>query len=468
MEQKPTIFITISVGMIARNLLDNTFWKLLQEKYRVVILTSLKDTEAFKELYCSEETIIEPLVIHKLSRLEKFFWSLHKGLIYNPTTKLRAFYGLTIHESRDFGILKSIKNNLEYVVFGLILSRISPLRDLVKYIDRKLFTKDYYAAYIQKYKPVAIFTTNAASDDETYVIRSAKKHNIPTIGMTKSWDNFSKIGFREKVDHMIVWSDFMKDEVLQFQNYKESEISVVGIPQFDIYESIERTHTKEDFKKTYGLDVNKKTILVGDGGLPLSIDDPYIVGVIKDWIIKNKKPYQILIRPHTMYGQAAIQSFAGLADGKTVIMDDKYTPSSFGRGGGFDFHPDHHTRLALSMHFADVVVTSISTLVLDAMANKTPVICYFFDKDKERPYRFSIKRLYDTLWFIELRKYGLDKTLVMNEEELCEKIESVLTEGVTLEYAEAREKIVERLCYKIDGKSGERLFEALEGHITNN
>ena len=190
---KKTIILTISVGMIARNFLHNQFWNLLKEKYNVVILTSFKDDDKadFLRQFGGVGVVIEKLILRELFWFEKLFWALHKSLIYNPTTKLRAYYGLTMEESlQKKGPLKKIKNFLESVIFGKFLSKLHFLKDLLKYIDKLIFNKDYYADLFKKYGPIAVFATNIASDDETYLIRSAKKHGIYTFGMTKSWDNF--------------------------------------------------------------------------------------------------------------------------------------------------------------------------------------------------------------------------------------------------------------------------------------
>lgn len=463
---KKNIILTISVGMIARNILHNKFWELLRKKYNVIILTSFKndDKADFEKQFGGEGVVLEELVLHNLSRFEKIFWSLHKSLMYNPTTKLRAYYGLTSEESlQKKGILKRIKNFVESIIFGGILSKFHFLKDFLKFVDRLLFRTDYYASLFEKYKPVAVFGTNIASDDETYLIRSAKRHGIFTFGMTKSWDNFSKIGFREKADMLIVWSDFMRDEALAFQHYRNDQIKVIGIPQFDLYYEAKDKYTKEDFTKLYGLDPNKKIILFGDGGIKLSPDDPYVISVIADWIKKNNKPYQILVRPHYMWA-GAYEHFKTVEDKKIVFIDTFNKPSSFKRGGGWDISPEHHLRLVLSMRWSDLVVTSISTLVLDALASGNKVICYAFDKDKNTPYTLSIKRLYTTLWFLDLEKYGLKKYKVYSEDELTSRIEALLS-GYSK--PESPERIISRFCFKVDGKTGERLFNIVDSKIGN-
>lgn len=453
---KKTIFMTVSVGMIARNLLQNKFWEKLKDTHNVVILTPVYDDKQFTEEFQDANIIFVPLVHHKLTWGERVMKAIHKALIYNQTVRLKAFYGFSRKHKQPRTLVKVFKNYSELIFFGFLFSKLTFLRDWAKAFDRFLFRAEYYTDIFRRYNPDLVFVTNMSSDDEVYVVRSARKQGIPVFGMTKSWDNFSKVSFRDTADQMIVWSDFMKDEVMRFQNYPASHIAVTGIPQFDLYSEIRRTHTKKDFKNTYGLDPNKETILFGQCHPDVSVDDPYIVSILKHWIIKNDLPYQILIRPHFGHPDA-IATFNGLADKKTVFVDDQVSPSQFG-GGRWDFSKDHHIRLALSMVFADVVITSSTTLVLDALASGNRVICYAFDKNKHTLYGDSIQRFYDTVWFEDLRAHGLDKSFVYDEQELCTRVKEELDENITHpEY----EQIIKRFCYKADGKSGIRIYKCL-------
>ena len=52
-----------------------------------------------------------------------------------------------------------------------------------------------------------------------------------------------------------------------------------------------------------------------------------------------------------------------------------------------------------------------------------------------------------------------------SEEELVEKIkELTVNPGKDLD---KREKLIERLCYRVDGNSGKRLFEAIDKFISD-
>ena len=376
-EDKKTIFLTIERGMVARNLLHNDFYIRLKERYNIVIFTPLNNDSRFIIEFGGNNIKIAKLIKQKRkTKVEKKFTAIHKAIIYNPTVKIKSRYGLSLKHKQTRNFRKKIRNNFERIVFGLFLSKLKFLRDVLKKIDAWWTYENLYQDVFDNYQPVAVFISNISSDLEVNFLRVAKKNRVLSFGMTKSWDNFSKIGFREKVDHLIVWSEYMKDEAILFQNYKAENIKVVGIPQFDIYAGIKDKYARKDFINIYKLDKNKKIILFGQAGPLLSPDDPYIVGVIKDWIKRENKNYQVLIRPHFAH-HGAREVFNNLVDNQTVFIDTLNNPSLF--KDKWDFSKAFHLRLALSMRFCDVLITSITTLFLDAMSSGNQAICYYFD-----------------------------------------------------------------------------------------
>jgi hypothetical protein len=459
--QKPTIFLTIDRGMVARNILLNDFFVRLKEKYQVVVFSPMSDDREFTDLFADKDVFFEKLVRHKMSKMENIFYALHKALIYNPTVQIKTRHSIDFKNKQKETFWKLFKYYFQHIVFGFFLSKVRILREWLKKIDALIYNKNYYQVFFDKYKPIAIFVTNISSDDEIYLLRAAKKNNVLDFGMTKSWDNFSKAGFREKTSNLIVWSDYMKDEAVWFQCYKPEEIVILGIPQFDIYYQVKEKNTKKEFVGIYGLNISKKLILFGQEAPTASPDDPYIVETIKDWIIKNNKNWQILVRPNFSYKKAA-SHFEHLIDNQIVFMDLLNKPSRF--KDEWDMSWEHLWRLAMSMRFSDVVVTSTSTLALDALASDNKVICYSFDKDKNKPYGESIKRLYQTMWFRDLKQYGLAKNIVNNEKELIEMLEDVL-EKKKRDDESWRKRIIDRFCYLVDGQSGQRIFAYLDKKI---
>src|SRR3989344_4416580 len=227
---KKTIFLTVGTGVVARNLLSNRFFEKLTEKYKVVIFTPLYNDPDFCRRFGGESVYFQKLEKRRLTRIELFFISLHKALIYNESVKIKSFYSLSSSMRQERTLPKILKNYTELIVFGLFLSKIPILRTILKALDRFIYTDEYYREVYAHYTPSLVFVTNMGADDEVYLLRSAIRRGIPNIGMAKSWDNFSKNGFREWVDKVVVWSEYMKDEVWQFQKYPKHDIAVVGIP----------------------------------------------------------------------------------------------------------------------------------------------------------------------------------------------------------------------------------------------
>ena len=461
--KKQTIFLTINFGIIARNLLHNDFFKLLKEKYRVIIFTPLYNDSEFIKLFGGSDVVFKQLIESRPSRWRKIIGEIHKNLIYNPTIKLRKKYGVTTRQSAQRTWKTPFKFYFQHIVFGLFLSKLKFLRGWMRKLDYWLYYEDFYYEVFDKYKPKAVFISNLQSFNEVSLLRSAKKHKILSLGMTKSWDNFSNKGCREKVDKLIVWSDYMKYEAKEFQGYKEKEINVVGIPQFDIYHNIKDKYSRHDFTRIYGLDEKKKIILFGQGTFYSTPDDPYMISVIKDWIIKNNKNYQILIRPHlSRFDHDYL--FNEVVDNKIVFFDNIYKKSNF--NDKWDLSYDHFSRMALSLRFSDVVVACTTTFVLDTIASGNNIICYNFDKDKGLPYRDSVRRRYDSLWFKELRRDGLDKFIVGSEDALLAMIEDII-ERPGLREPEIVENLILRFCYRVDGQAGQRMYKLMDKSLTD-
>lgn len=466
--QKKTVFITINRAYIARNLLFNNFFKLLTDKYRVVILTPLYQDAEFRAKFGQCE--IEPLFIRQLSsfkkKLEQKFVSINRGLIYNPSSEVFAGFGRgtswkgQLLKNGELVKYKRLRYFFAKYVFGKLLARQS-VRTFFKFLDKILLPCTEYDGLIKKYQPSLVFVSALGADDEVMLLRNCKKRNIPSAGMAGSWDNLSKWGLREMVDILAVWSGYMKDEALLFQGYKEKQIAVVGIPQFDYYRDQNLLFSKEEFISKFKLDPAKKTIFFGSEG-PICEDDPYVVSCLKKEIQNGRLAgYQILVRPHFSY-KIDVDRFTPLVDNRTVFIDTFFESSNFKDGTALSLNTVKN--LIAEIRYSDVAITSASTLVLDIIANGKQPILYAFDQDKNKPFKESTRRFYNSLWFKEIFKFGLDN-VAGSEEELIEKIKEItVNPGKDLE---KREKLLDRLCNKVDGDSGRRLFEVVDSFVKN-
>jgi hypothetical protein len=147
-------------------------------------------------------------------------------------------------------------------------------------------------------------------------------------------------------------------------------------------------------------------------------------------------------------------------DNETVFIDLDRQNSDFKDGTGLNLETVKN--LMAEIRYSYVLVTSASTLVLDTVANGKQPILYNFDKDKNVTFRNSIKRLYTSLWFKEVLRFCFNN-VVNSEEDLLEKIKEMTV--FPAKDWDKKQKMLDRLCYKVDGKSGERLFSLIDSFI---
>lgn len=467
MDNDRTIFIPIGRAGHVRNLLFNDFFKLLSNKYRVVFLVSDTDPEFCKKFagYDIEILLHRSLTPFK-KRLERIFISIHRALIFNPSSEVFAGLGRgtsvngVLLASGEAVKYKRLRYFLARYIFGILLARKS-IRVFFKFLDRIIFPCRLYDALIDKYKPALVFITSIGSDDQIALLRNCQARHIPSLGMAGSWDNLSKWGFREKADIFVVWSQYMEEEALKFQGYAEDKLRIVGVPQFDYYKNPNLLIGKDEFVKKFKVDPTKKIILFGSEG-PICEDDPYVVSFlqekIKDGTLAN---YQVLVRPHFSY-KTDINRYLQFVDNETVFIDTYHEVSEFKDRTALSLNTVKN--LMAEIRYSDVAITSASTLVLDIVANGKFPILYSFDKDKDKPLKESTKRFYGSLWFREIIKMGLDN-MVNSENELIEKIKEV-SQNPDKDF-DKREKLLERFCYRIDGNSGKRLFEVIDDYLNS-
>lgn len=449
-----TIVITISRGAIAYNLLHNDFYRLLREKYKLVILTSAFKDERFLKEFSHKNVTFRDFGESNLTLLERAVFFLHKHLIYNSTVNQKSRWGI-------IGDPKSKKpwllgHWLRRAVF-IPLSGLVWLRYLVRWFDEKFLQRAEvlsYKKFLTEISADLVISTFVSGNSEAALIKAAKKSAIPVLGFPKSWDNLSKHGFRSKPDKLIVWNQFMKDQAIQFHNYRPSDVEIIGVPQYDSYTDKSLLLSRQDFCDIYDLDPAKKIILFGSEG-KLFPTDTNIATILADYIANAEA--QLLVRPHYGYREDE-KKFSGLINLPGVKVDLLNNPSTSLRDA-WDYSLPFAIRFINCLHHADVLINTASTLAIDAVVFDTPVICIGFDGEVELPYRQSVLRWYETFYYRNVLKYNA-VSLVKSRSELISTTENYL---VNSEYkSEERQKMREDLTYKLDGQAGVRFASIVE------
>lgn len=457
------VLLTISRGSIARNLLQNEFYRLLRENFLVTILTPAWQDERFLKEFSHPNVTFLPLAEKPHTRGEAILFFFHKYLVYNSTVNQKARWGI-IGDSRS--------EQPSYLLFlfrktiFLPLSKLGFLREFVRFIDYHFFQRDtvrLFQGILQKENPDVVIVTNISDDTEAALLKACRKEEVTSIAIPKSWDNLSKHGFRAKSDYLVVWNEFMQHQARRYHNYSKKRIRIIGVPQFDLYSDKKRLLSREEFCELYRLDPAKRIIVFGSEG-KLFPSDADITSIIAGFIKRGElgTPSQLLIRPHYGYKDDE-QKFKGLFDVPDVRVDLFNNPSPVFRDR-WDYSSEFDTRFASMLAHADVLINTASTLSLDAVSFDKPIINIAFDGPVTLPYEESIARWYETDYYQAILRVRAT-TVVTSADSLKDAIRIYLTNPG--EKGHERESLRDLFCYKLDGGAGRRFFDFVTEIVGN-
>lgn len=441
-----TIFITVSRGGIIRNLFHTgVVSRLLERGIRVVVLTPYHEmTELFSH-FSHDNLILEPLHWDQKEKFQGVFKELLKGVVFNDSVYARYRYSIGTPKEPS-KMLFPIR-----MMFFAPLRLIPGARALIRLLHSRINSLAAHDHLFETYKPDLVFNTAAGGD--CGVLKSAKRYGVKAVDMPKSWDNLSQMLFHTKADFLFVWNEFMKEKATTLQGYAPEEVVVTGIPQFDFYSKKDWLLSREDFCKKHGLDPKKKIILYGSAGARL-FDETKHVLLIKKFIEDGVLPEaNILVRPHVGYAGDA-ERFSALKDVEGIVIDTTDRQNHALRDH-FDTSLDHPQNLFNSLYHADVCVNVASTLSLDAIACGTEVVNFNFDVEIVSESK-SVRRLFVSDYVQRLMDSG-GTWLAGNEKEFGDMLKHVLVNDEKKD----KQRTIKQFIHKIDGKSAERIANAL-------
>lgn len=445
-----TVFLTVSRGFLARNILQTDVYRdLLRRGLRIVMATpAWEDPEFLKEFAHPQVTFI-PLIVPPWRGVDKFFGGLHHNLVWNRSVEFSVKYGVYDPDEVPWW-----RYPLQ-LLFWRPLALLPGLKRFARRLDRACCPPiAEQLAQFKNVKPDVVFLTNPMEYPETYYIKAAKALGIPTVGLVKSWDNMSKASFRALTDYALVWGPYMTREAIAYQGFSPKRIFECGVPQFDLYVNREGLRDRETFLRHYGLDPSRKTIVFASEGKVTPTDSDIVVGMAR-MIERGGLPgrFQIMVRPHFGYRDDD-KKFDEAAKLPHVMVDRDNVPRAafYDR---WDYSRPHYERLAETLLSSDVVVTTASTIAIDAAACGKPCIAIAFDGFfKPSSPRHSVARWYETEYTASVVETGA-LTVVRSWSELSAALIAA-TANPQLRATE-RERLLSYFAGRLDGRSAERV-----------
>lgn len=194
---------------------------------------------------------------------------------------------------------KGFKNKIRTVLTKILINLNNSDKGL-KNIIQKTYSLETNTPYFKEclkhlieHQPSLVLCTNQRTSLSIAPIEAAKSLGIKTACFIFSWDNLPKSMLVIDTDYYLVWSDFMKNELLKYYPHiKENQIFITGTPQFENHFQKELIVTYEEFCLDYQLDANKKYFLYSGDDITTSPNDPlYLEDTARAIELLNKKGY---------------------------------------------------------------------------------------------------------------------------------------------------------------------------------
>lgn len=446
-----TILIPITRGMITRNILRGEAFRILKQqqnvRYVILIQNMLNTTppEYLEQELGGDNVIFEYVANTQKPKLDRMFRTLVEFLVYTKSTKV--FIQSKIEFER-----KSSRLTLFFInAFYTIASKITFLKHVARQIAWRFFHEKSLNYYFEKYKPDLVFSTAIISNLDIDCLHQAKRRNIKTVSMPKSWDNLDKILFRALPDIFLVQNELMKQQTVEYQAMDASTIHVVGFPQFDTY-TLQEPHTKETYCGRYGFNPAFPILFCGSEGKWSNDDELIFHSIINARERGEIPPCNILIRPH--FSNAPQHIYRELEKYQHVYIDNDFRKSTFFGDHWDPTETDTH-EFSQSLHHCAMMITFASTLALDVSCFNKPIIFVNYGvRYVDVP--ASQNKMYESGHYEEVMNTEA-ASLATSYAHLIETINVYLKnpEHKTLERTRLREK----MCGPLDGKSGARIAE---------
>ncbi len=454
-----TILITVGSSLKARKLLWTDFLRVLKEipDLRLVLIAPQNNLEFYREEFGSEKVIVDSAPEDPFSsRIDWLTQIVARDSIPTNSRKIRQYRYLYDTE-------RSFMRKLANFVFARTfwyLSKLEIWREFLRFLYSLIPAGKRYDTVLERHKPDLVYATNILDSREFKLLKAAKKKGIKTVAQILTWDNLTmKLFICLKPDNFIVPTSLVKEELIHYGDYKNGKIFVVGIPQYDWYFEKKWIIPREKFLKQIGAAPDKKLILYACVGKVVSPKYSEIFEQLNEAVInkKIKYPAQVIIRLYPRYDLSR-ELKKKIKKTYKFLLDEPDVHVKGSTGDSFEVRKENIIHLANLIYHSDIVVTSYSTIVIEAAIFNKPVININYDGHKNRPYWCSNQRVREFEFYQGIIKTNGERG-VNNKEELVQAINEYL-ENPELD-KEGRAQMIKEQCYLTDGKSGQRMAKVI-------
>lgn len=415
---KKIVFL-VPFGSAARVLLRSGVLILVAERAKVVIISPGADDPDFhKEFGRDNVEIVKQVTFHQ------------------PATLLdKVFYKL-----RNTGLIRSSKQACQaWEIFENLLT------------TRRKFIKIW-----KTLKPDLVVTVSPGivSTADLPYLRAAKKLRITTMSVIQQWDNLSTKGLMPfRPNKLALWNEGSWKDAIELQYYDASDLDICGVPHFDLYQKAPFS-SKEQFFQKLGLDPNKQLITFTTAPYRSVADHLYVLDILLAAIKKNElsRPVQVLCRLHPLDDRTRYEKYKNMG----VFYFDFPGRKTQCLGWDPDFNEMKH--LADTLFHSEIIINIASTITIEAAILNRPIINLGFSTSEPERFQKNIIVNHHQKHY----KYILETGGIRVAKSVPEFIKYIndYLENPLLD-ADKRKDLAEKMTFKLDGKSSERVAECI-------
>ena len=428
---------------------------------RVVLMTPLVADPAFTAEFAHPRVAFEPLPPHVPAGLEqRLLGMLQAHYLERRTTETVRIKVAAGHvgTAMRFRALKA--------VLGRALAPHAADGRWYDVADR--FVSDPSAdAVMTRWRPTLVATaTPGLMFAEIPVLRGAARRRVPTVAVDLSWDNLTnKLLPIRRLDRLVVWNSTMRREASELHGYDPADVDVAGPPQFDAYFRGESRSARADFCRRAGVDPSRRLLTLTTIPAESYPRHDVVIDHLLDAIRRDAlaAPCDLLVRVHPRDDLRRYDRYARVAH---VAVEKPFRESArAGDGHAVDVTLENTRHLADTMRHSDVVLNVASTIAIEASIFDTPVVNIAFDdRDADaRPFLESPLRYYSYTHYQQIVRTGAVR-IAKTPAEMIDGVNAYLRDR-SLDAA-GRRRVVEEQCEFTDGRSAERIAEAMARQLT--
>jgi len=461
---KPRVLIPISLQFSIRYLLRTGLLSQLSASLHPVILLGWKDESLEQELVqagCEVHPLQKATWGAQYERARGSMNQWHEKFRNSASTTIREFRQ-NLDRSWQLRLRRKLRSRTRSVLLAIPggLNRAQTR-------EQELFWSDSNAKSVEQQlkqlKVDALFCLTPFLADEEMTVRVAVLSGVRSAVAILSFDNLTtRPWIPINFDLYLLWNQYNVDQLRRgYPRSAESEVQIVGSPQFDFYWKRDSLWSEEEWRRRLALPPNRPVLLFAGGYFTCAPHEPQFLGQLDDAIETKQIPGNpiILFRRHPVDPIERWQ--AVLRAAKNVVLDNPWElgPKILGHT---NVTMNDICKLASTLCYSGVHVNVASTMTVDGAIFDKAQVGPAYDDSPSRKYHRSALECYHQEHFLPITSSG-GIAIPRSKEELVSAVRAGFMNPA--ERRKGRRALVNEICTFTDGECTQRVASAIRKFV---